>query len=62
MEIKDNGKSFEGNRALVAKRHKRWRRLGIRERVEPVVTTLLSCPPRAMATTMRVQIPFHNGA
>src|SRR5208282_2512125 len=36
MEIEDNGKSFEANRVPVAKRHKRWGRLGIRERVDPV--------------------------
>ncbi|MGD0061166.1 MAG: PAS domain-containing protein [Verrucomicrobiia bacterium] len=36
MEIKDNDKGFEVNRVAVAKRHKRWGRLGIRERVEPL--------------------------
>jgi PAS domain S-box-containing protein len=36
MEIKDTGKSFKVSHPLVAKRHKRWGRLDIRERVEPV--------------------------
>ena len=62
MEIKDNGKGFEVNRPLVARRHERWGRLGMRERVEQVDDSLVVVPPPDQGATIRAQIPFRNGA
>jgi len=61
MEVKDNGKSFEVQSVLSAKRSKGLGLLGMRERVEMVGGrfTVESAPGRG--TTIRAEIPFANG-
>jgi PAS domain S-box-containing protein len=58
LEISDNGKSFEPERVLHARRNKRLGLLGMRERVEMVGGdfSVESAPGRG--TTIRAQIPF----
>jgi PAS domain S-box-containing protein len=58
MEIADNGKSFEVDQVLDAKRNKHLGLLGMRERVEMVggILSIESAPRRG--TTIRVRIPF----
>ena len=58
MEITDNGKSFEVERVLHAKRSKRLGLVGMRERVEMVggIFGVESAP--GQGTTIRAQIPF----
>ena len=58
MEIHDNGKSFEVERVLFAKRHKRLGLLGSRERVEMIGGTfgIDSAPGRG--TLISVEIPL----
>jgi signal transduction histidine kinase len=58
MEIHDNGKSFEVERVLFAKRHKRLGLLGSRERVEMIGGTfgIESAPGRG--TLISVEIPL----
>lgn len=60
MEIQDDGKSFDVERVLFAKRHKRLGVLGMRERVEMLGGSfnIHSAPERG--TTVRVQIPLCN--
>lgn len=62
MEIKDNGKSFQVQGVLTARRNKGLGLLGMRERVEMVGGrfTVESSPGRG--TTIRAEIPFANGA
>jgi len=57
MEIHDNGKSFDLDRVLFAKRHKRLGLLGSRERVEMVggVFNVSSAPGKG--TTVSAEIP-----
>jgi signal transduction histidine kinase len=62
MEIKDNGKGFEVNLVLVAKRHRRWGRLGIRERVGTVGDSVAVVSAPGQGATIRAQIPFRNRA
>jgi signal transduction histidine kinase len=62
METKDNSKGFEVDRVRVAKKHKRWGRLCMRERVEQVGDSLAVVPPPDRGATIRAQIPFRNGA
>ena len=61
MEIKDNGKSFEVERVLFAKRNKRLGLLGMRERVEMVGGSFAVESAPGKGTTIRAQIPFGNG-
>jgi signal transduction histidine kinase len=62
MKIKDNGKSFQVERALHAIKSKRLGLLGMRERVEMVggKFTVESAPGHG--TTIQAQIPFGQGA
>jgi signal transduction histidine kinase len=61
MEIHDDGKSFEVERVLFAKRHKRLGLLGMRERVEMVGGSFSVESAPGKGTTIRTQIPFGNG-
>ena len=58
MEVHDNGKSFDVEKVLFAKRYKRLGLLGTRERVEMIGGrfSVESAPGRG--TTIRAQIPF----
>ena len=60
MEIHDNGKSFEVERVLFAKRNKRLGLLGMRERVEMVGGTFCVESTAGNGTTIRVEIPLDN--
>jgi len=61
LQIKDNGKSFEVERVLHAKKNERLGLLGMRERVEMVggKFTVESAPGHG--TTIQAQIPLGNG-
>src|SRR5579859_341124 len=61
MKIKDDGKSFEVDRVLHAKKNKRLGLLGMRERVEMVGGSLAVESAPGKGTTIRAQIPFTNG-
>jgi signal transduction histidine kinase len=62
MEVKDNGKSFEVQGALSARRHKGLGLLGMRERVEMVGGRLAVQSAPGKGTTIRAEVPFVNGA
>jgi signal transduction histidine kinase len=61
MEIKDNGKGFQVERVLFAKRHKRLGLVGMRERMEMVGGSFAVVSTPGKGTTIRAQIPFTNG-
>jgi signal transduction histidine kinase len=61
LEIHDDGKSFEVERVLFAKRHKRLGLLGMRERVEMVGGCFGVESAPGKGTTIRAQIPLGNG-
>jgi signal transduction histidine kinase len=61
LEVKDNGKSFEVQRVLSAKRHKGLGLLGMRERVEMVGGRFAVESAPGKGTTIRAEIPFANG-
>jgi two-component system sensor histidine kinase DegS len=61
MEIHDDGKAFEVERVLFAKRHKRLGLLGMRERVEMVGGSFGVESAPGKGTTVRAQIPLGNG-
>ncbi len=58
LEIHDNGKSFDVERVLFAKRYKRLGLIGTRERVEMIggIFSIESSPGKG--TTIRAQIPY----
>jgi signal transduction histidine kinase len=58
MEISDNGKSFQVDKVLSAKNHKRLGLVGMRERVEMVGGSLTIESSPGKGTTVRVEIPF----
>jgi signal transduction histidine kinase len=58
MEIKDDGRSFQVERTLHAKKNKRLGLLGMRERVEMVGGTFDIESAPGQGTTIRVEIPF----
>lgn len=60
MEIQDNGKSFEVEKVLFAKRHKRLGLLGSRERMEMIGGKfgILSSPGKG--TTISAEIPINS--
>jgi signal transduction histidine kinase len=58
LEIHDNGKSFEIDRVLFAKRHKRLGLLGSRERVEMVGGKFSIESARGKGTTITAEIPM----
>lgn len=62
MEITDNGKAFEVERVLYARRNKRLGLLGMRERAEMAGGKFNVESAPGQGTTIRVQIPFGNGA
>jgi len=61
MEIKDDGKGFQVERVLFAKRHKRLGLIGMRERVEMIGGSIAVESAPGKGTTIRAQIPFNNG-
>ncbi len=58
LEIHDNGKSFEADRVLFAKRHKRLGLLGSRERVEMVGGKFGIKSAPGQGTTISAEIPI----
>ena len=60
MEIKDDGKGFEVERVLFAKRYKRLGVLGMRERVEMVGGSFAVESAPGKGTTIRAQIPLNG--
>ena len=58
LEIHDNGKSFDVERVLFAKRYKRLGLLGTRERVEMIGGSFNIESAPGKGTTIRAQIPF----
>ncbi|MEO8425521.1 MAG: histidine kinase [Verrucomicrobiota bacterium] len=61
MEIHDNGRSFDVERVLYAKRNKRLGLLGMRERVEMVGGTFGVESTLGNGTNIRVEIPHDTG-
>jgi signal transduction histidine kinase len=61
LEIHDDGKSFEVEQVLFAKRHKRLGLLGMRERVEMVRGRFSVQSAPGKGTTISAQIPLGNG-
>ena len=62
LEIHDNGKSFDVERVLFAKRYKRLGLIGTRERVEMIGGSFNVESAPGKGTTIRAQIPFsHDG-
>jgi signal transduction histidine kinase len=62
LEIHDNGKSFEMERVLFAKRHKRLGLLGSRERVEMVGGKFGVESAPGHGTTISAEIPIIDGS
>ena len=60
MEIQDDGKAFDVERVLFAKRYKRLGLLGMRERVEMVGGSFSVESTPGKGTIIRAQIPFGN--
>ena len=58
LEITDNGKAFDVERALNAKTNKRLGLIGMRERAEMVGGTFAVQSSPGIGTTVRAQIPF----
>lgn len=58
LEIHDDGKSFDVQRVLLAKRHKRLGLLGSRERVEMVGGKFEITSAPSLGTTLSAEIPF----
>ena len=62
LTIKDNGKSFQVERVLHARKNKRLGLLGMRERVEMVGGSLRVESAPGKGTTIRAEIPFTNSS
>jgi hypothetical protein len=60
-KIKDDGKSFQADRVLQAKKNNRLGRLGMRERVEMVGGNFAVDSAPGKGTTIRALIPVNNG-
>jgi len=60
VEIADNGKSFEVEQILNAKKNKRLGLIGMRERAEMVGGTFMIESKTGKGTTIHVQIPFNS--
>ncbi|MFA6561176.1 MAG: histidine kinase [Verrucomicrobiia bacterium] len=61
MKIKDNGKSFDVERVLHARKNKRLGLLGMRERVEMIGGKFMVKSTPGHGTTIQAQIPLGNG-
>jgi signal transduction histidine kinase len=61
MEIKDDGKGFQVERVLFAKRHKRLGLIGKRERVEMVGGSIAVESAPGKGTTIRARVPSNTG-
>lgn len=62
LEISDNGKSFEVEQVLNARKNKHLGLVSMRERVEMVGGTLSIESALGRGTTVRAEIPFNGGA
>jgi signal transduction histidine kinase len=62
LEIADNGKSFTDTATDLTKRKQRLGLLGMQERVRLVSGRFVIKPQPGKGTTVRVTIPFRNGA
>lgn len=62
LQVRDDGKSFEVERALHARQTRRLGLLGMRERVEMVGGQLTIESAPGQGTTIRAQIPFGRGS
>jgi len=60
MEIHDNGKSFQVQRAFFGRRRTRFGLIGMRERVEMVRGSFTVESARGKGTTVRAEIPFNH--
>jgi two-component system sensor histidine kinase DegS len=58
MDITDDGKSFQAERVLMAKRNKRLGLVGMRERIEMVGGSFHVQSAAGHGTTVSAQIPF----
>jgi two-component system sensor histidine kinase DegS len=58
MEISDNGKSFQVDKILSAKNHKRLGLIGMKERIEMVGGSMAIESAPSKGTTVRAEIPF----
>jgi signal transduction histidine kinase len=58
MEISDNGKSFQVDKILLAKNHKRLGLIGMKERIEMVGGSLTIESAPGKGTTVRAEVPF----
>jgi len=58
MEISDNGKSFQVDKILSAKNHKRLGLIGMKERIEMVGGSLAIESAPGKGTTVRAEVPF----
>jgi two-component system sensor histidine kinase DegS len=58
MEISDNGKSFQVDKILSAKNHKRLGLIGMKERIEMVGGSLTIESAPGKGTTVRAEVPF----
>jgi signal transduction histidine kinase len=61
MRIKDNGKGFQEQRVLRAKKAKRLGLLGMRERLEMVGGNITIQSTPGQGTTLQAQVPLTNG-
>ena len=61
LQIKDNGKSFEVERVLHARKHKRLGLLGMQERVEMVGGRFRVESAPGHGTSVQAQVPLGNG-
>ena len=62
MKIKDNGKGFQEERVLHAKKNNRLGLLGMRERLEMVGGNFSVKSAPGKGTTIQAQIPLANDA
>jgi signal transduction histidine kinase len=61
LKIRDDGKSFQVQRMMNAKKNKRLGLLGMRERVEMVGGSFHVVSAPGKGTTIRAQVPYTNG-
>jgi signal transduction histidine kinase len=61
MQIKDNGRSFDVNRAVPSRKRRRLGLLGMRERVEMVGGKFSIESSPGQGTTIHAQVPFLTG-
>jgi signal transduction histidine kinase len=62
MEIRDNGRSFDAERVLRARKGRHLGLLGMRERVEMAGGRFAVAAAPGRGTTVQARIPFHTSA